>query len=193
MSCFNATSGAREYQTTTAHRDSVTEAVKHKHTRSQPRFTRHAVARRQREGTKEESYGVGRYTRYGRRQRDHEQRRRRKEGAILSDVRSAAARTLQRRHQCPRGALTSQPLRRRKGPALVKGRHEVWGRATREPTASKPGQPFQATPRAARRPQLRREWRKTGGCGSRVQEHSLMVDWAVERAPAMPSRRRPSL
>ena len=49
-----------------------------------------------------------------------------------------------------------------------------------EPTASKPGQPFQATPRAARRPQLRREWRKTGGCGSRVREHSPMVDWAVE-------------
>ena len=130
MSCFNAPpSGKIKLRQLIV--DSVTEAVKHKHTRSQPRFTRHAVARREREETKEESYGLAFDSTQGRRQRDHEQRRRRKEVSDLPDVRSAAARTLQRRHQSPRGALTSQPLRRRKGPALVRGRHEVWGRATR--------------------------------------------------------------
>ena len=103
MSCFNAPPSGKIKQRQLIV-DSVTEAVKHKHTRSQPRFTRHAVARREREETKEESYGLAFDSTQGRRQRDHEQRRRRKEVADLPDVRSAAARTLQRRHQSPSGA-----------------------------------------------------------------------------------------
>jgi len=148
------------------------------HSRSQPRFTRHAVAQRRREDHKGAIYGVAMDGTQGEWKRDPEQRDANetgKEGADHPDVRSAAGPRTPAAPPKPQRRVTIATPSQEKGADLREREHEVWGRATRAKQVGNHIKQHQE-PRGARNCGEKRE--ETGWGGPRVREHSLSVDRA---------------